>query len=266
MSTVDFDICVVGGAWHVGAPLATVLAARGFRTLIYDINAEAVKSLLVGHFPFAEAGGDAMLAEALASGRLSGSSTLQDVARSRTVMVTIGTPVDEFQNPVWDAVTRCVGDLLSALAGAELLVLRSTVSPGTTEALQRFLDNRGFTLPVAFCPERVVQGRAIEEIQHVPQIISGTSPAAEERAAAIFERVATSLVRMKPGEAEFAKLFCNAYRYIQFAASNQFFMMAQLAGCDYGRIVTGMKQDYPRMGGFPGAGFTAGPCLLKDTL
>ena len=236
MSAVDFDICVVGGAGHVGAPLATVLAARGFRTLIYDINTEAVKSLMAGRFPFAEAGGDAMLAEALASGRLSGSSSLQDVARSRAVVVTIGTPVDEFQNPVWDAVNRCIGGLLPALAGAELLVLRSTVSPGTTEALQRFLDDRGLTLPVAFCPERVVQGQAIEEIQRMPQIVSGTSPVAEERAAALFERVATSVVRMKPMEAEFAKLFCNAYRYIQFAASNQFFMMAHDAGCDYGRI------------------------------
>lgn len=266
MSAVDFDICVVGGAGHVGAPLATVLAAHGFRTLIYDINAEAVKSLLAGRFPFAKAGGDVMLAEALASGRLSVSSTLHDVARSRTVVVTIGTPVDEFQNPVWDAVTRCVSDLLPALRGAELLILRSTVSPGTTEALQRFLDDRGFTLPIAFCPERVVQGQAVDEIQRMPQIVSGTSPVAEERAAALFERVATSVVRMKPMEAEFAKLFCNAYHYIQFAASNQFFMMAHDAGCDYGRIVAGMRQDYLRMQGFPGAGFTAGPCLLKDTL
>lgn len=266
MSGHRFDVCVVGGAGHVGAPLAAVLAARGFRTLIYDINAEAVAAVISGHFPYAEAGGGPMLEEALRSGRLAGTSKLADVAGARNVVVTIGTPVDEFQNPEWDAVTKCVGGLLPALADAELLVLRSTVAPGTTEGLQRFLNERGLDLPVAFCPERVVQGQAIDEIQHMPQIISGTSPLAETRAAAIFERVAKSLVRMQPMEAEFAKLFCNAYRYIQFAASNQFYMMAHAAGCDYDRIVAGMKQDYPRMGGFPGAGFTAGPCLLKDTL
>jgi UDP-N-acetyl-D-mannosaminuronic acid dehydrogenase len=266
VSTHLFDVCVVGGAGHVGAPLATVLAARGFRTLIYDINADAVGAVISGRFPYAEAGGGAMLQEALRSGRLAGTSTLADVAGARNVVVTIGTPVDEFQNPEWDAVTKCVGGLLPALAHAELLVLRSTVAPGTTEGLQRFLVERGLDLPVAFCPERVVQGQAIDEIQHMPQIVSGTSPLAETRAAAIFERVAKSLVRMQPMEAEFAKLFCNAYRYIQFAASNQFYMMAHAAGCDYERIVAGMKQDYPRMGGFPGAGFTAGPCLLKDTL
>jgi UDP-N-acetyl-D-mannosaminuronic acid dehydrogenase len=266
MTARDFDICVVGGAGHVGAPLSAVLAARGFRTLIYDINQPAVSALMGGAFPYVEEGGEALLREALASGRLSGSSRLEDVARAAIVVVTIGTPVDGFQNPVWDAVTRCVDELLPSLAGATLLILRSTVAPGTTDALQRFLDGRGLSLPVAFCPERVVQGQAIDEIQHMPQIVSGTTPLAEERAAAVFERIANGLIRMRPIEAEFAKLFCNSYRYIQFAASNQFYMMATQAGCDYGRIVAGIKQDYRRMSGFPSAGFAAGPCLLKDTL
>jgi UDP-N-acetyl-D-mannosaminuronic acid dehydrogenase len=261
-----YDICVVGGAGHVGAPLAAVLAARGFRTLIYDLNDAAVRSILAGEFPFVEEGGQAVLREALASGRLAGTSRMEDVSTARAVVITIGTPIDEFQNPVWDAVTRCVGDLLPSLRETELLILRSTVAPGTTERLQQFLADRGFDVPVAFCPERVVQGLAIEEIQRMPQIVSGTSPLAERRAAEIFGRVASSLVPMRPMEAEFAKLFCNGYRYIQFAASNQFFMMARQAGCDYQRIVAGMKQDYPRMAGFPTAGFTAGPCLLKDTL
>jgi UDP-N-acetyl-D-mannosaminuronic acid dehydrogenase len=265
-NTPGYDICVVGGAGHVGAPLAAVLASRGFRTLMYDVNDAAVSSILSGRFPFIEQGGEPLLKKALAAGFLSGSSRKEDVARAETVVVTIGTPIDEFQNPIWDAVTSCVADLLPHLIRTKLLILRSTVSPGTTERLQQFLVNKGFDLPVAFCPERVVQGQAIDEIQRMPQIISGTSPLAEELAAAIFERVATSLVRMKPTEAEFAKLFCNAYRYIQFAASNQFFMMAHAAGCDYQRIVEGIRHEYPRMSGFPSAGFTAGPCLLKDTL
>lgn len=259
------DVCVVGGAGHVGAPLSVVFAMRGFSTLIYDTNGAAVHSLLGGQFPFIEKGGDQCLREALASGRLSGSTDPRDVARARVVVLTIGTPIDEFQNPIWNAVAECVQELLPHLRHASLLVLRSTVAPGTTERLQAYLDSQGLVLPVAFCPERVVQGLAIEECQQVPQIISGTTPEAESLAADLFGRVATSLVHMRPREAEFAKLFCNAYRYIQFAASNQFFMMAQEAGCDYGRIVAGMKQDYPRMSGFPGAGFTAGPCLLKDT-
>lgn len=266
MSNETYDICVVGGAGHVGAPLAAVLAYRGFRTLMYDVNQAAIDVILSGRFPFIEAGGDAILEAALGDGRLFGSARCEDVARAETLVVTIGTPIDEFQNPMWDAVSRCVAGLLPHLSCATLLILRSTVSPGTTDRLQRFLVDKGLDLPVAFCPERVVQGRAVEEIQRMPQIISGTSQLAEDRAARIFERIATSVVRLKPIEAEYAKLFCNAYRYIQFAASNQFFMMANGAGCDYQRVVDAIKRDYPRMSGFPHAGFTAGPCLLKDTL
>jgi len=73
-------------------------------------------------------------------------------------------------------------------------------------------------------------------------------------------------VRMVPTEAEFAKLFSNAYRYIQFAATNQFFMMVQSAGLDYHRLLAGLKDDYPRMRDLPGPGLAAGPCLYKDTL
>jgi len=62
------------------------------------------------------------------------------------------------------------------------------------------------------------------------------------------------------------KVFSNAYRYIQFAVTNQFYMIATAANLDYYRILDGMKRDYPRSKNFPLAGFTAGPCLFKDTM
>jgi len=266
MDCGNYDICIVGGAGHVGLPLALAFSAASQRVIIYDVDTVAMDLIKSGTMPFVEYEAAPLLTKALRENRLLFSSEPRDIGRARYVIVAIGTPVDEFQNPEWEAVTRCVADLLPHLHNAELLVLRSTVSPGTTDRLQQFLVSQEFDLPVAFCPERVVQGQAIDEMQQMPQIISGTSPLAERRAAAIFGRVATSVVLMKPMEAEFAKLFCNAYRYVQFAASNQFFMMAHRAGCDYRRIVAGIKEDYPRMAGFPGAGFTAGPCLLKDTL
>jgi UDP-N-acetyl-D-mannosaminuronic acid dehydrogenase len=58
----------------------------------------------------------------------------------------------------------------------------------------------------------------------------------------------------------------NAYRYIQFAAANQFYMLADAVGLDYNRILAGLKQNYPRCRDMPGPGFAAGPCLFKDTL
>ena len=71
---------------------------------------------------------------------------------------------------------------------------------------------------------------------------------------------------LEPEEAELAKLFTNTWRYIKFAAANQFYMMANDRGLDFERIRQGIALDYPRAADLPGAGFAAGPCLLKDTM
>jgi UDP-N-acetyl-D-mannosaminuronic acid dehydrogenase len=146
------------------------------------------------------------------------------------------------------------------------VVLRSTVYPGTTDWLHDYLARLGRKNKIAFCPERVVQGYGVKELREMPQIISGTTPEAEREAADLFHRIAPELVVVKPLEAEFAKLFNNAYRYIEFAATNQFYMIAKSAGVDYQAIMKAMKHNYPRAKSFPGPGFSAGPCLFKDTM
>jgi UDP-N-acetyl-D-mannosaminuronic acid dehydrogenase len=125
---------------------------------------------------------------------------------------------------------------------------------------------KGRTLKVAFCPERVVQGNGLRELREMPQIISGTTPEAERDAAKLFERVAPEVVAVSPMEAEFAKLFSNAYRYIEFAITNEFYLVAKSAGVDYQRVLRAMKHNYPRSKGIPRPGFAAGPCLVKDTM
>jgi UDP-N-acetyl-D-mannosaminuronic acid dehydrogenase len=121
-------------------------------------------------------------------------------------------------------------------------------------------------IDVAFCPERVAQGAAIEEIRTMPQIISGVSPRALSRARALFETIAPDTVELQPLEAELAKLFCNAWRYIGFAVANQFYTVCADNQIDYYRVWEAVTRDYPRMKGLPGAGFAAGPCLFKDTM
>jgi len=262
----EYDICVVGGAGHVGAPLSLVLASKGFRTLIYDVNPAALEVLQSGCVPFIEDGGEEMLREVLPTGRLGFTSDPNLIRNVPNLILTIGTPIDEFHNPVRSVVTECVRALFPYIDGTRLLILRSTVSPGTTEELDRFLKRNGKDIAIAFCPERVVQGKAIKEIQTMAQIVSGTTPEAESMAADLFHKIASKIVHMKPMEAEFTKLICNTYRYIQFAATNQFYMMVENAGCDYAAVVRGVKDEYPRMRDFPGPGFAAGPCLHKDTL
>ena len=265
-SSRQADICIVGGAGHVGFGLSIVLATKGKRVLVLDINTEAMNSIQNGHVPFLEYGAEPVLKEALESKRLLFSSNVADIAAVPTIIVTIGTPIDEFLNPDMKDFIQCFEEMLPHLTDDHLLILRSTVYPGMTRWLEGFFHKKGLHPRIAFCPERVVEGHTIKELQTLPQIVSGATLEAENSAAEVFSSVASSIVRLDPMEAEFAKLFANAYRYIQFAITNQFYMMANSAGLDYYRILEGIKKDYPRLRDIPKAGYAAGPCLLKDTM
>jgi len=259
-------VTVVGGAGHVGVPLVLALVEAGLRVNVNDLNDESLQMLRAGNLPFIEHGADATLNKALANKRLVFTSTSNGISTSGPVIITIGTPVDEFLNPVRKVVQDCVDALLPALTDGQLLILRSTVFPGTTEWLASYLDAKGRKLKVAFCPERVVQGHGLKELRDMPQIVSGTTPEAEREAAELFARIAPEVVLVSPMEAEFAKLFSNAYRYIEFAATNEFYLVAKSAGVDYRNVLRAMTHNYPRLKSMPRPGFAAGPCLVKDTM
>jgi UDP-N-acetyl-D-mannosaminuronic acid dehydrogenase len=128
------------------------------------------------------------------------------------------------------------------------------------------IRERGREIHLAFCPERIAEGKAIEELTSLPQIISAFDAVALAKAREVFSRIAPALIELEPLEAELAKLFTNSWRYLNFAASNQFYMLAESYGLDFYRIYDAVTQEYPRMRSFARAGFAAGPCLLKDTL
>jgi UDP-N-acetyl-D-mannosaminuronic acid dehydrogenase len=260
------DLTIVGGGGHVGIPLVLAFADAGFRVNVNDVNQGVLETLQAGRLPFIEYGGEELLARALAQDRLVFTSSPAGISPNGPVIITIGTPIDEFLNPVRKVVQDCVDALLPNLVDGQLLVLRSTVFPGTTDWLDAYLKRKGRDLKVAFCPERVVQGYGIKELKETPQIITGTTPEAEAEAAKLFSAIAPELVVVTPREAEFAKLFNNAYRYIEFAAANQFYLIAKSAGIDYRRVYDAMKRNYPRARGIPSPGLAAGPCLVKDTM
>ena len=259
-------LTIVGGGGHVGIPLVLAFAQAGFRVNVHDLDCAVLETLRAGRLPFIELGGEDLLAAALARGQLVFTSQPADITPRAPVIITIGTPIDEFLNPVRKVVQDCIDALLPHLADGQLVVLRSTVFPGTTEWLDGYLRRRGRALLVAFCPERVVQGKGVAELKETPQIISGTTPEAAQAAAALFSPIAAELVMTSPREAEFAKLFNNAYRYIEFAIANQFYLIAKSAGLDYRRIAHAMKHNYPRARAIPTPGLAAGPCLFKDTM
>lgn len=260
------DVTVVGGAGHVGIPLVLALAGAGFRVNVNDVSGARLDMLRAGCLPFIEDGAEAALKKALLERRLVFTRSAECVSKSGPVVITIGTPIDEFLNPVRKVVQDCIDEVLPYLADGQLVVLRSTVFPGTTDWLSSYLQSRGRDLLVAFCPERIVQGAGLKELSELPQIISGTTPEAERAAAELFGRIAPEVVPLSPIEAEFAKLFSNSYRYIEFAVTNEFYLITKSAGVDYQRVLKAMKHHYPRLSAMPRPGFAAGPCLVKDTM
>jgi UDP-N-acetyl-D-mannosaminuronic acid dehydrogenase len=260
------DLTVVGGAGHVGIPLVLSFAAKGLMVNVNDLSVDNLAILKSGRLPFIEHGAETLLLDALRDNRLIFTNSPHGVSKTGPVIVTIGTPVDEFLNPERHMVLDCIDSLLPHLDDGQLLILRSTLYPGTTDSIAAHLRSKNRELKVAFCPERIVQGYGIDELRRMPQIVSGTTPEATSEAAALFRIIAPEIVTLDPIEAEFAKLFGNAYRYIEFAVTNQFYLIAQSAGLDYYRILNAMKKNYPRARSIPTAGYAAGPCLMKDTM
>jgi UDP-N-acetyl-D-mannosaminuronic acid dehydrogenase len=266
MNQFDHDICVVGGAGHVGLPLALAFTSARQRVLIYDVNTAVMERIGGGEMPFVEYGAEPLLAGALRDGLLTFTSTAKDIGRAAHVIVAIGTPVDEYLNPKLRALLDLFQQLQPNLHPTQTIIIRSTVFPRTCRQVERVLSTDGNRWKVAYCPERIAQGYAIRELGELPQIVSGSSTEAVAAAAALFGLVAPEIVHLEIEEAELAKLFSNAWRYIQFAAANQFYMLSNTIGVDFSRVREAMVRGYGRAGSLPGPGFAAGPCLLKDTM
>ncbi|HEV2414859.1 MAG TPA: nucleotide sugar dehydrogenase [Candidatus Dormibacteraeota bacterium] len=263
----DLDLVIVGGCGHVGLPLALSLADSGYRVGINDIDEIKLAQVKAGHVPFRETGAEELLAKLLPTGRLALSSDPAMLQRTETAILVIGTPIDEFMNPSVRIFERVLDELTPHLRHGTLVILRSTVFPGTTETVERRLRSAGIEADVAFCPERIAEGHALEELRTLPQIVGVTSDAAFARAREIFERMGiTTVIQTTPLEAELAKLFTNTWRYMKFAIANQFFQIVNRSGLDYNRVLNAIRQDYPRAADLPSPGFAAGPCLLKDTM
>jgi UDP-N-acetyl-D-mannosaminuronic acid dehydrogenase len=260
------DVVVVGGCGHVGLPLAIAFADRGLRVGIYDVSEKAVATVNSATLPFDEPGAAPVLARVVDAGRLHASLDPSIVGTAEHVVVVIGTPVDEFLNPDQAAIPNALGGCAPYLRDGQLLVLRSTVFPGVTALVEKMIAGLGKSIEVTFCPERIAEGKAMTELFELPQIVSARSASGLERASALFSKLTDKVVALSPEEAELAKLFTNVWRYIKFAAANQFYMMANDRGLDFERIRQGLSQDYPRAQDMPGAGFAAGPCLFKDTM
>ncbi len=258
-------ITIIGGCGHVGIPLGVTLANANQKVNLLDINAKAVETINSGKLPFIEEGAEEILKKVVGK-NLIATTNPKVLLESDVVVFVTGTPVDEHHNPRVHDVTKVIQSYIEFLSPKQLIVLRSTVYPGVSEIIHNLLEKQLGSCKLAFCPERILQGKGIEEIYKLPQIVSAMSLAAENEAAELFSLIAPKVLHLQPKEAEIAKLMTNTWRYLEFAIANQFYMMAESQGLDFYKIYGALTDDYPRAKHFAKPGLAAGPCLFKDTM
>lgn len=258
-------LVIIGGCGHVGLPLGIVFANSGVNVVLLDIDEAKIEVVNRGEMPFMEKGAEGNLRTAIGKTLVAtaDSSCLRD---ADVAIAVVGTPVDSHLNPTVTELYRNIDSTMEMLPQGALLVLRSTVYPGVTKLVYERVRRRGRNIHVAFCPERIAEGKAMEEICTLPQVISAFEAEALRRARELFSIINHELIELAPLEAELAKLFTNSWRYLNFAISNQFYLLSEAYGVDFYRIYDAVTCRYPRMKSFARAGFAAGPCLLKDTL
>lgn len=260
-----YDICIIGGLGHVGLPLGICFADAGKRVVLYDINQKTIDMVSEGRMPFLEHGAEELLKKILGK-NLFISSDKAVISKSYFLIIAIGTPVDEHLNPKFTMFRKFLDEIIDILKDNQHIILRSTVFPGTLEKIREILTHRGKYTKLSICPERIAQGKAIEELRSLPQIVASFEESALSEARELFSLLTDEIILLTPIEAELAKLFTNVWRYLQFAISNQFFQIASQQGVDFYRVYNAITYKYPRAESFPQAGFAAGPCLFKDTM
>ena len=263
---IQKKIVIVGGGGHVGLPLGLALSKCGYSVVAFDTSTSTVDQVNSGVMPFLEDGAQALLESSLADKSFLASTNPDCLLAAEIIIVVIGTPVDEHLSPDPNSVVNAVSELCPYMNDSQLLILRSTVFPGVSSRVDNLINKKIPGMAIAYCPERIAEGHAIEELGTLPQIIGTRSDSAFARAAEIFNALSGKILRTTPEEAELAKLFTNVWRYLKFATANQFYMMANDFGVDYEKVRHAIAYEYPRASDLPMAGFAAGPCLFKDTM
>ncbi|HEV2758905.1 MAG TPA: hypothetical protein VGV86_04985, partial [Acidimicrobiales bacterium] len=179
------DVVVIGGGGRVGLPLGLAFADRGLRVTLFDINPAAVAHVATGRLPFDEPGAAEVMARVVGH-TLDATTDPACVALAEHVVIVVGTPVDEHLNPEPQAVPEAVASLGDHLRDGQLLVLRSTRYPGVTAMVERLVAGMGKDVDVAFCPERIAEGKAMTELFELPQLVAARTDRAMERSAKLF--------------------------------------------------------------------------------
>ena len=257
-------VCIVGGAGHIGTPLGLALCSKGYNVILIDKHTENIKKINQGIMPFVEEGCAKLLRKMIKKKKIFATNKLDITKKCKYIIVCLGTPVDNKFNPNLKNFISFFYNLRNHLKKNHIVIIRSSIYPGICNKVFNIIKNHCKNL--SYCPERIAQGKSLIELPQISQIISGKSVKARLESGKIFRKICKKIIYTKIIEAELIKLFSNAYRYINFSISNQFYLMCQNQGLDFYKIRNIMRDNYKRNTNIPTAGFTAGPCLLKDTM
>ena len=260
----EHDIGIVG-LGYVGLTLATVLADVGYSVIGVEKRSHLVDLTNRGLPHFSEAGlGDA-LRRVTSAGKLVAAKEFGPDITCGTYIITVGTPLSETGDVRLDMIEAATQQVAGNMPDDALVILRSTVKVETTrKVVAPILARTGKRFHIAMCPERTLEGRALQELRELPQIIGADDPIASDRAAAVFQRITSTIVKVStPETAEIVKLVDNTFRDVQFAFANEVARLCEAFRVNAHEVISSGKLGYSRTNvALPG--LVGGPCLEKD--
>lgn len=259
-----YDVCLVG-LGYVGLTLATALADAGFNVLGVEKRPEIVELTNAGKPHFSEMGLDQMLLDVTQSGRLVAKVDFPKDSYSDIYILSVGTPLGPDGKARLDFMEAAARSVAENMQDNALVILRSTVKIGTArQVVKPILDASQKAYQIAMCPERTLEGRAMQELRILPQIIGADDVATRERAEQFFYKLTNSTVKVSSLEAaEVVKLVDNTFRDIQFGFANEVARICDAVGVNAMEVIQGGKLGYARTDvALPG--LVGGPCLEKD--
>lgn len=254
------DILILGGAGHIGLPLGLLFASKNKKVVLYDLNKVNINKIIKKKMPFMEKNGELYLKKYF--NKIIPTTNPDYIKSSKVIIICIGTLVKN-SKPELNKFLNSVSKIKKYINKDQIIIIRSSIYPGTCEKIKKIF--KGINTNISYCPERVVQGQTLEELPKLPQIISGINTNSIFQAKKIFSLICKKTITTSIKEAELIKLFSNALRYINFATSNQFYMICEKYNINFNHLRNKMIEGYDRNKHIPKAGFAAGPCLYKDT-
>ena len=263
----------VVGLGYIGLPTSAVLAAHGLRVVGVDIDPETVSAINSGSAHIVEPDLDSAVAGAVARGTLRAQTQMPE---ADAFLVAVPTPFKEGNHPDLTYVERATRSLAQVLTGGEVVILESTVPPGTTRQMSEWIaeERPDLRLPhehphdadvyVAHCPERVLPGKIMMELVANDRLVGGLTPRCAARAAALYRRfVRGDVILTDASSAEMAKLVENSFRDVNIAFANELASVCEHLGLDVWKII-GLANQHPRVNVLqPGPG-VGGHCIAVD--